>query len=197
MKIVGITGGIGSGKSTIAAYFNSEYNIPVYYADAEAKKLMVSPDLRTQIIDLLGVAAYNETDLDRKYVASKVFNDAQLLEALNAIVHPAVGEHFIKWARSQDAPYVLKEAAILFENNTEKLCDYVILVTAPEEVRIDRVLKRDQTTEAEIKSRMDKQWKDSKKIPLADFVIENTDLELSKKMVSKIHSQLLAAPINT
>ena len=144
MKIVGITGGIGSGKSTIAAYFNSEFDIPVYYADAEAKALMNTESLKKAITALLGEEAYQEGQLDRKYVASKVFNDDQLLEQLNGIVHPAVATHFKSWCQAQNAPYVLKEAAILFENGTADALDAVILITAPKQLRIDRVLKRDQ-----------------------------------------------------
>ncbi|MFI8378141.1 dephospho-CoA kinase [Leeuwenhoekiella sp. NPDC079379] len=197
MKIVGITGGIGSGKSTIARYFNERYYVPVYYADKEAKTLMNTDALRGQIINLLGDKAYINNTLDRKYIASKVFKDSKLLEQLNKIVHPAVGAHFEKWCDAQEAPYVLKEAAILFENGTQSLCDFVILVTAPEDIRIQRILERDQTSIEEIKNRIDKQWDDFKKIPLADFVIENIDLEISKKRVSEIHLQLLAAPINT
>ncbi|MGO4910981.1 dephospho-CoA kinase [Leeuwenhoekiella sp. W20_SRS_FM14] len=197
MKIVGITGGIGSGKTTIARYFNERFDIPVYYADTEAKALMQTDLLRSQIINLLGNKAYTNNILDRKYVASKVFKDSKLLEQLNKIVHPAVKVHFEEWSVVQEAPYVLKEAAILFENGTHTSCDFVILVTAPEDVRIQRVLDRDHTSVKEIKNRIDKQWEDSKKIPLADFVIENIDLEISKKKVLEIHHQLLETPLNT
>ena len=197
MKIVGITGGIGSGKSTIAAYFNSEFDIPVYYADAEAKALMNTESLKKAITALLGEEAYQEGQLDRKYVASKVFNDDQLLEQLNDIVHPAVATHFKSWCQAQNAPYVLKEAAILFENGTADALDAVILITAPKQLRIDRVLKRDQTTPEDIEKRINKQWDDAKKIPLADFVIENIDLENSKKKAGEIHLQLLRDRVNT
>ncbi|WP_272985207.1 dephospho-CoA kinase [Leeuwenhoekiella blandensis] len=197
MKIVGITGGIGSGKSTIAAYFNSEFDIPVYYADAEAKALMNTDSLKNAITALLGEEAYQEGQLDRKYVASKVFNDDQLLEQLNGIVHPAVATHFKSWCQAQNAPYVLKEAAILFENGTADALDAVILITAPKQLRIDRVLKRDQTTPEDIEKRINKQWDDAKKIPLADFVIENIALENSKKKAGEIHLQLLRDRVNT
>ena len=197
MKIVGITGGIGSGKSTIAAYFNSEFDIPVYYADAEAKALMNTKSLKKAITALLGEEAYQEGQLDRKYVASKVFNDDQLLEQLNGIVHPAVATHFKSWCKAQNAPYVLKEAAILFENGTADALDAIILITAPKQLRIDRVLKRDQTTPEDIEKRINKQWDDAKKIPLADFVIENIDLENSKKKAGEIHLQLLRDRVNT
>ena len=197
MIVVGITGGIGSGKTTIANYFNKQFNIPVYYSDSEAKELMNTEALKKQIRNLLGVEAYFQNRLDRKFVADKVFKDATLLNKLNKIVHPAVGKHFEEWCKQQNAPYVLKEAAILFENGGAASCDYVILVTAPEDLRIHRVLKRDAISSEDIRSRINKQWDDSKKIPMADFVIENIELEESKKKSSEIHLQLLRSPINT
>ena len=159
MITVGITGGIGSGKTTIANYFSSEFGIPVYYADTEAKALMNTEALQNPIKKLLGEASYVNGKLDRKYVAGKVFKDQEALEQLNQIVHPAVGKHFKKWCTRQDAPYVLKEAAIL--------------------------------------NRMNKQWDDEKKIPLADFVIENIDLDNSKIQTENIHRQILRDRVNT
>ena len=197
MKIVGITGGIGSGKTTIARFFHEEFGIPVYYADKEAKNLMHTQELVRPITELLGERAYKDGNLDRAYVASKVFEDTDLLNKLNGIVHPAVGKHFIDWAEKQNAPYVLKEAAILFENGNASDCDAVILVTAPEDMRIQRVLERDHTTVEDVRVRMNKQWSDSEKIPLADFVIENIDLISSKKAAREIHNKLLLSPINT
>ena len=197
MKIVGITGGIGSGKTTLAAYFNEKFGIPVYYADREAKALMNEPELQEKIIELLGEKAYSDGVLDRGFVASRVFKDSDLLAGLNAIVHPAVAAHFKSWCKTKSAPYVLKEAAILFENGNAASCDSVILVTAPQDLRIARVLKRDNTQIEAIKDRMSKQWDDEKKIPLADFVIENVNLDISKKAIAKIHAQLLGDRINT
>ena len=197
MITVGITGGIGSGKTTIANYFSSEFGIPVYYADTEAKALMNTEALQNPIKKLLGEASYVNGKLDRKYVAGKVFNDQEALEQLNQIVHPAVGKHFKKWCTRQDAPYVLKEAAILFENGTASALDYTILITAPKNVRIQRVLERDHSTPEEIENRMNKQWDDGKKIPLADFVIENIDLDNSKIQAENIHRQILRDRVNT
>lgn len=197
MMVIGITGGIGSGKTTIARYFNSEFGIPVYYADEEAKKLMLTDTLRSKIIALLGEKSYQDGNLNRKYIADKVFADQSLLEKLNAIVHPAVASDFARWAAVQSSPYVLKEAAILFENNAYKNCDQVILVTAPQELRIQRVVHRDKVDAADVKSRMERQWEDEKKIPLADYVIENIDLENSKKAAQKIHANILRARINS
>ena len=191
MKTVGLTGGIGSGKTTIATMFN-ELGIPIYIADIEAKKLTnSSEEIKAELLKILGDNAYNEDGLNRKYVADQIFNDAELLKKVNKIIHPQVAKHFKNWAKQQSEAYCIKEAAILFENGGYKECDYTILVTAPKETRIDRILKRDDTTEAEIKSRMDNQWPDEKKIELADFVIENTDLDATKEQVVKVHEYLI------
>ncbi|WGK64885.1 dephospho-CoA kinase [Croceiramulus getboli] len=191
MMIVGLTGGIGSGKSTVASFFEA-LGIPVYVADTRAKYLMnQSAELKQEIIELLGEEAYKEELLDRPYVAARVFNDRDLLEQLNALVHPRVGTDFQSWAEQQKAAYVIKEAAILFENGNYKACDYTILVTAPEDLRVERVMKRDQTTEEAVQARMAAQWPDEKKRVLADFIIENIDLESTKKRVVQIHENLL------
>ncbi len=190
---VGLTGGIGSGKSTIAKMFNT-VGIPVYIADIEAKQLMVNDEkLRQEIKKLLGNEAYLDNGvLNRVYIADKVFKDATLLQKLNAIVHPAVGAHFERWKTTQNVPYVIKEAAILFENDSYQYCDYTILVTAPIPERIKRVIARDQITKDQIEERMQHQWTDEKKIPLADFVIENITLENTKEQVEEIHMQIKA-----
>ena len=191
MKTVGLTGGIGSGKTTIATMFN-ELGIPIYIADIEAKKLTnSSEEIKAELLKILGDNAYNEDGLNRKYVADQIFNDAELLKKVNKIIHPQVAKHFKNWAKQQSEAYCIKEAAILFENGGYKECDYTILVTAPKETRIDRILKRDDTTEAEIKSRMDNQWPDEKKMELADFVIENTDIDATKEQVIKVHEYLI------
>ena len=191
MKIVGLTGGIGSGKSTVASMFN-ELGISTYIADIEAKKLTnSSEEIKTALITVLGEKAYNKNELDRKYVADKIFNDSDLLEKVNSIIHPKVAEHFKNWVQHQEGNYCIKEAAILFENGNYKKCDYTILVTAPKETRIERILKRDDTTEKEIISRMDNQWPDDKKKVLASFIIKNKDLKDTKEQVLKIHEYLL------
>ena len=190
MKIIGLTGGIGSGKTTVAKLFE-ELGVPVYNSDLKAKKLMQnSKELRTAVIDLLGKESYVLQKLNKKYIADKIFDDKELLQKLNAIVHPAVRQDFIKWAKRKSAPYVIQEAAILFENNSYMTFDKIILVKAPKEVRVQRVLTRDAISEKEILTRMENQWDDSKKIPLADYVIENTDLEKTKIQVEKIHHEL-------
>lgn len=190
MKAVGLTGGIGSGKTTVANMFN-ELGVPIYIADIEAKKLTnTSEEIKKELIEILGDKAYNEQGLNRKFVASQIFNDEELLERVNQTIHPRVAEHFKKWMSKQTGAYCIKEAAILFENESYKNCDYTILVTAPKQVRIARVLKRDDTNEEEIKSRMDNQWPDEKKKEFADFIIENEQLSATRKQVQKIHEYL-------
>ena len=192
MKIVGLTGGIGSGKSTVAAMF-ADLGIPVYIADREAKNLTnTSNIIRKKIIALLGKRSYNEKVIDPEFVANKVFNNESLLKDLNAIIHPQVARHFNKWVKEQEGPYCIKEAAILFESGSYADCDFTILVKSPKEMRIKRVLERDlNTTVGEIENRMKNQWSDSKKEKLADIVIENIDLEKTQQKVKEIHLFLL------
>ena len=190
MIVVGLTGGIGSGKSTVARMFQ-KLGVPVYIADDEAKKLMAANvSVKDQIIQLLGNNAYVNGKLNRPYIAEIVFNDRSKLDQLNAIVHPVVARDFNAWKNKQKAAYVLKEAAILFENEGYKQCDYTILVSAPEEVRIQRVLKRDKSSREHIRLRMHNQWTDAQKIPLADFVIYNENIKNTENQVSKIHRNL-------
>lgn len=190
MKIVGLTGGIGSGKTTVAKMF-SELGVPVYIADDEAKKITNSSKvIRRKLIQLLGEQAYIDGSLNRKYVAEKIFSNNALLNAVNAIIHPKVATHFKKWALRQKANYVIKEAAILFENGGYKECDVVILVTAPKALRLQRVIKRDNATQGEIEQRMDNQWTDTRKKKLADIIIENIEIEKTRQQVQLIHKSL-------
>ncbi len=189
--IVGLTGGIGSGKTTVARFFE-ELDIPIYISDTEAKRLMnVSPEIRREIIKLLGPDSYTPDGLNRKYIADKVFKNKQLLEKLNAIVHPRVATNFANWYKQQDSPYVIKEAAILFENGGYKQCDFMILVTAPIQDRIARIKKRDQSSEEEILNRMASQWDDARKTALSDITVENIILEETRRKVLRIHNHLL------
>ena len=191
MLIVGLTGGIGSGKSTIANFFKEE-GIPVYIADDAAKRLMVTDTLLiVKIIKLLGPESYKGSELQRKWISNKVFNDKNLLKSLNEIVHPAVTIDFKKWMQEQKAPYVIKEAAILFENGGYKECDFMIVVDAPKSTRIERVIKRDKTTEKAVLARMNAQWSSARKKALADVVISNIDLKIAKTSVQKLHKHLL------
>lgn len=191
MKTVGLTGGIGSGKSMVARFFET-FGIPIYTADTRAKELMHGPKAVIAIKNLLGEAAYTPAgNLDRKYVADIVFNDEAMLKKLNAIVHPLVAEDFRIWAKAQNSAYVIKEAAILFENGQYATSDFNILVTAPKEKRLKRVMQRDGADEKQVLSRMDKQWPDERKEPLADFVIRNLDLEKAEKQAGEIHVKIL------
>lgn len=188
---VGLTGGIGSGKTTVSAYFR-KLGVPVYDSDSRARQLMEQDrGLRRSIIELLGPRAYTGGALNRTYIASRVFEDKPLLEKLNSLVHPAVRKDFRAWAASQHAPYILQEAAVLFENGAYRDFDRMILVTAPREARIQRVMKRDATSRESVIARMKNQWETSRKIPLADYVIENDDLENTRLQVGRIHRELL------
>ncbi|MGB5418119.1 dephospho-CoA kinase [Algibacter sp.] len=191
MIIVGLTGGIGSGKTTVAKQF-SKLGIPVYIADDEAKSLMRrSKVIKRKLFKLFGEEAYVDGELNRPYLAGIIFNDKTYLQKMNAIVHPKVARHFEKWVLKQKAPYVIKEVAILFENGGDKACDYVITVTAPIKTRIKRLLKRDDTSEEKIEAIMKNQWTDEEKIKKSHFVIENTTLESTISQVLKIHKKLL------
>lgn len=191
MKVLGLTGGIGSGKTTVAGFFR-ELGVPVYIADTEAKNLMeTDPEVKSKIIALFGEKAYINDSPDRKFLASLVFNDKQNLENLNTIIHPAVERHFELWKMKQQATYVVYEAAILFEKGGYKKCDLNLLITAPLEEKLKRLQKRDNSTPEEIQVRMDNQWTDEKKKGLADFVIENSDLSHTREAVLQLHETLL------
>lgn len=188
--IVGLTGGIGSGKTTVAGLF-SNLGIPIYIADDRAKFLMTnSKELKSQIVRLLGDEAYDQNDLNRKYIADKVFNDKRLLNDLNQIVHPIVNTDFENWYQRQESLYVIKEAAILFENGAYKQCDFMVLVTAPVDLRVKRVRKRDNSTEEEVLDRINNQWGDARKISLSDAVIENINLADLEEQVVRIHHHI-------
>ena len=191
MNIVGLTGGIGSGKTTVAGFF-AELGVPIYIADDEARRLTnTSKSIRKKIIALLGTEAYNSEGINRKYVAEKIFNDTHLLQRISKIIHPKVTQHFKRWMKKQNGPYCIKEAAILFENGGYKDCDLTILVTAPVNVRVQRILERDNTTRLDIEDRISNQWDDEKKLLLANFHIENIDLETTKKQVKELHDLIL------
>lgn len=191
MMVVGLTGGIGSGKTTVANFFR-ELGIPVYIADEAGKRLMLSSEeIKKAVRELFGEQAYPGDEPDRKYIASQVFNDSEKLEALNNIIHPAVAADFQRWLSRQDAPYIIYEAAILFESGGNEKCDRTILVTAPHDEKIKRLQFRDNSEIEEIEARMANQWSDEKKLKLADFQIKNTDLALTKSQVEELHEILL------
>ena len=195
--VVGLTGGIGSGKSTVAGMF-SQLDVPVYNSDHEAKLLMLnSKPLRKKIKELLGKESYIKKELNRTFIADKVFANPELLSKLNAIVHPAVRKHFIDWIVNQDAAYVIQETALIFENSNQAMYDKIILVTAPEEVRIQRVMERDELSRENIIARIENQWSDSEKRQLSDFIINNLDYDKTLKKVKEIHNQLLKLSLTT
>jgi dephospho-CoA kinase len=191
MTIIGLTGGIGSGKTTVAKVFKS-LGVPVYIADEEAKKLMrKSKVIKRKLLQLFGEDAYVDGRLNKAFIAKIIFNDKGYLEKMNAIIHPKVAKHFDKWLLKQNAPYVIKEVAILFENDGYKACDFVITVTAPESLKIERLLKRDVTTVEKIEAIMQNQWSDVEKVKLSDYVIENIDLKDTISQVENLHYILL------
>jgi len=192
MKFVGLTGGIGSGKTTVGKMF-AELGVPVYNSDDQAKQLMeTSPEVKKGLITLLGEAAYTDESLNKTFISQQVFNNKPLLRKLNSIVHPAVRIHFLEWAERQTMPYVIQEAAIIFEIGSQDFYDKIILVTAPESIRIDRIMKRNpENSPAAIKARMRNQWDDAQKIDASDYVIENIDLKTTERQVLSVHRDLL------
>jgi len=191
MKIVGLTGGMGSGKTTVANYFK-DLGAPVYIADDVGKILMnTDPQVKADILSLFGELAYSNETLNRKYIASQVFNSSEKLKKLNNIVHPAVAEDFQQWKSEQDVNYVIYEAAILFEAGGYKNCDLIVLVTAPKAERIKRLQFRDKSTIEEIEARIQHQWSDEKKRKLSNFEIINKDLDSTREQVRNLHEILI------
>ncbi len=189
-KIIGLTGGIGSGKTTVAKQF-MDAGIPVYIADEEAKKLLDSSDIQSQIKSVFGTEVFEDERISRSKLAQLVFNQPEKLKQLNAIIHPAVKEHFQKWLESkQSEPYVIREAAILFESGTYHDCDLIISVIAPIEDRIARVMKRDQVDRTAVLARINNQWTDEQRIEKSNFIIENISPENTRKQVSEILKKL-------
>ena len=185
-KIVGLTGGIGSGKSTIAAYFKS-LGVPVYIADDEAKKILYTPEAVAGVVEAFGSKVLTNGLPDRGKIAAEVFNSPGKLQLLNDISHPRVRQHFTNWLNLHTtAPFVIKEAAILFESGSYKDCDKIILVKAPQDVKIERVMRRDNVTREQVLKRMEAQWSDEKKESGSDYIITNINLEDAKKEALRI-----------
>ena len=191
---VGITGGIGSGKTLVCKMFEL-LGISVYYSDEESKKLLdADGKVKEQIIKTFGNAILNEAgNIDRKKLSETVFGDKEKLTLLNGIVHPAVAKHFEEWVKMHSFDkYILKEAAILFESGANRLVDKVITVTAPVSLKIQRAMQRDNITEEQVVSRMKNQWSDEEKIKQSQFVIFNNEDQLLIPQVLKIHELLIA-----
>lgn len=197
MIIVGLTGGIGSGKTTVAKLFES-LNIPIYIADIEAKLLMnTSKTIRQELITLFGEDAYDNHKLNKPFIADKIFNDKAYLDQMNAIVHPKVGAHFKQWLTVQNSPYVIKEVAIIFENKQQSQYDFIISVIADKDKRLQRVLNRDNSTPEKVLAIMKNQMDDIDKVKLSDFVIVNNDQNTLENQVHKIHESILYRIDNT
>jgi dephospho-CoA kinase len=172
---VGITGGMGSGKSTVAKIIQL-LGYPVYNSEIQARSLMNSDNqLMSEISAIFGDNIYDTTGLNRKEIARRVFTNSNLLKKLEAVVHPAVEKHFNNWCENQNSQIVFKEAAILFETGAYKMLDTVICVTAPEDVRIKRIMNRDGLTQGEVMNRLKFQWDDEKKLALSEFAIYAND----------------------
>jgi dephospho-CoA kinase len=178
MLRIGLTGGIGSGKTTVAKIFEA-LGIPVFYADDAAKELMnTNKELKKSIIQHFGEAAYKNNELDRKYLASIVFSNKEKLDLLNAITHPATIQNAEDWMKKQISPYIIKEAALLFESGAAEKLDYVIGVYAPQHIRVKRVMDRDKLTTEEVMKRISRQIDEEMKMKLCNFVITNNEQEL-------------------
>jgi dephospho-CoA kinase len=190
--IVGLTGGIGSGKTTVAKLFQNFDTVAVYIADVEAKKIMnSSTTIRNKIIAAFGKSTFKNNQLDRSYLASIVFNNKEKLEVLNSIVHPEVHTNFQEFVQlHKKKAYIVYESAILFESNSQQQFNFVISVFVALEERIKRVIKRDHSTKQEVLDRIDHQWKEDKKLLLSNYLIHNQSLQETETSVKQIHSIL-------
>jgi dephospho-CoA kinase len=191
MKL-GITGGIGSGKTSVCRVFNV-LGIPVFSADTEARKIMNSDsDIILKVKTIVGKDIYISGSLDRMELARLIFNNENLLKEINHAVHPVVFEHFKTWERSATAPYVIMEAAILFESGASELVDRIITVVAPVEERIERVVRRNNLTREQVLERIRNQMEDKEKISLSDYVIYNSEHEMIIPAILKIHEEIMS-----
>jgi dephospho-CoA kinase len=193
MMVVGITGGIGSGKTIVCGVFR-QLGVPVYEADAETKKLYnTQPEIADRIKKEFTDVVFDKSEkLDKQKLATLVFKDESALKKLNEIVHPFVISHFEEWVKlHKTSSYVLKEAAILFESGTDQGCDRIITVSAPVELRIQRTMMRDKRTKQEVEQIIQQQWSDEEKIKRSDFVIVNNELQLVIPQVLEVHTKLL------
>ena len=188
---VGVTGGIGAGKSLICSILE-RMGYPVFYSDMEAKKIIaLNPQVRIYLIELFGIQIFKDHQLDRKLLANLLFSDSTLIEKMNAIVHPKVREEFENWALSQDSQLVFNEAAILFETGSYKNFDATILVTAPLEIRLSRVINRDNSIRADVQKRIDNQWSDDQKLILSTYRIQNDDIQSVLDQLDEVLNELI------
>ena len=191
MKHYALTGGIGSGKSTVLKLFN-ELGVPTFAADDSAKKAMEEDaSIQQRIVEIFGEASYIKGKLNRSFIAQKVFGNQEKLQQLNAVVHPAARAAYVNWQQKQDAPYTIYEFPLVFELGEQDRFDGVILVVSSESLRIQRVKKRDNISEDAIRKRIMHQWTDEQKRPLADMVIHNDIIDETVSQVHKLHLQLM------
>jgi len=190
---IGVTGGIGSGKSLVCKIFNS-MGIPIYEADFRAKELTNKDEVvKEKILTTFGKKSFLNNRLNKVYLAQEVFNNTEKLKQLNAIIHPAVADDYDIWqSQFKNYKYVIKEAAILFESGSFKTCDKVILVDAPRNIRMKRVIQRDLVSEDEVEKRMNNQWSSEKKAELSDFIIMNDGSKALIPQVMDIHNKLMS-----
>ncbi|WP_417601431.1 dephospho-CoA kinase [Owenweeksia hongkongensis] len=189
--IVGLTGGIGSGKSTVAKIFEF-LGVPVYEADAFSKTIIdTDKELQAELVSLLGTEIIEEGKIVRPKMAELIFGDKNLLQKANDLIHPAVARHFQNWYENQSYPYVIKEAAILFESGSYKSCDKILVVAAPKEMRINRVMTRSSMTREEVEARMNNQWPQEQKLEKADYIVTNDLTESVIKQVINIHENII------
>ena len=189
---IGLTGGIGSGKTTVANMFK-ELKVPVFIADIEAKKILDDSEVASEVAESFNLELTSEGLIRKPDLAKIVFSNKEALGKLNSIIHPRVHLSFKEWLESKNnVSYIIYEAAIIFEKNRASDFDYTVLVTAPEEVRIQRVMERDTTSHQDVKSRMKMQWSQSKKKKLADFIIKNINLNETRQRVNELHEKFLS-----
>ena len=192
MLKIGLTGNIGSGKSTVAKIIKI-LGIPVYHSDIEAKKFLTDKTVMRELTNRFGTEIVTESKIDNKKLASIVFKENDSLIFLNNLIHPLVKEDFENWCNtvSPTNKYIIQEAAILFESNFDKYVDKTILVIAPENIRLERVIKRDSISKEEVLKRMANQWDEERKVKLADFLINNNDKELLIPQLIEIHKKII------
>lgn len=192
MKRIGITGGIGSGKSIICKVFEL-LGVPVFYADDEAKKMYYHDDVKATLVEKYGNEIYTiDGKLNREKLAQIIFSNPEELKFINSLIHPLVAEVYKQWCEKfKHLPYTLKEAAILFESGAYKEMDKVITVSAPKDVRIKRIMKRDNSTRAQIEERINNQWSEEQRLAKADFVIYNNDEQLVLPQIIELHQKLM------
>ena len=187
MKNIGLSGGIGSGKTTVSKIL-SENGIPVYDSDTRAKYIMNnSSELKKSIIDNFGKVSFKNNILNKKYISKLIFNDKKALNKINMIVHPYVFNDFVEWKKSVFFKYVIYESALIFESGSYKKNDFNILIISDEDERVKRVIKRDELNKTDVMVRINNQWQDEKKIPLADYIINNDSiLKINKRVLELI-----------